>query len=107
MVASWELSLRAANRSERTQSQYLTSLDLFVRHLEAHGQPTDVVALRRSPVEAFLADLSERWKASTVQTRYKALRLFFQWAEDEGEVGRSPLEKMRPPLVPEQPVPVL
>ena len=36
--------------------------------------------------------------ASTVQTRYKGLRLFFQWAEDEGEMARSPMEKVRPPL---------
>lgn len=107
LVASWGLSLRAANRSQRTQSQYLMSLDLFVRYLEAHGRSIDVAALRRADVEAFLADLGDRWKASTVQTRYKALRLFFQWADDEGEIARSPMEKMRPPMVPEQPVAVL
>lgn len=107
LLASWDLSLRAANRSERTQAQYLTSLELFARYLEAHDLPTDVALLRRVHIESFLADLGQRSKASTVQTRYKALRLFFQWAEDEGEIQHSPMEKIRPPMVPEQPVAVL
>lgn len=107
LLASWDLSLRAANRSERTQAQYRTSLDLFARYLESNDLPTDVALLRRVHVESFLAELGQRWKASTVQTRYKALRLFFQWAEDEGEIQRSPMEKIRPPMVPEQPVAVL
>jgi len=30
-----------------------------------------------------------------------------RWLEDEGEIARSPMERMRPPKVVEQPVPVL
>ena len=32
---------------------------------------------------------------------------FFNWAVSEGEIGSSPMERMKPPLVPEQPVAVL
>lgn len=107
LISSWALSLRAANRSEHTQSQYRASVEQFARYLAEHGLPIDLRSVRREHVETYLADLGSRWKASTVQTRYKGLRLFFQWAEDEGEIPRSPMEKMRPPIVPEQPVPVL
>jgi integrase/recombinase XerC len=30
-----------------------------------------------------------------------------RWLLDEGEIDRSPMERMRPPIVPEKPVPVL
>jgi site-specific recombinase XerD len=107
LIASWTLSLRAANRSEHTQSQYIASVEQFARFAAEQGFPEDLRRLKREHVEVYLADLGSKWKPSTVQTRYKGLRLFFQWAEDEGEITRSPMEKMRPPLVPEQPVPVL
>jgi site-specific recombinase XerC len=32
---------------------------------------------------------------------------FFRWLDGEGEIDASPMAKMRPPIVPEQPVPVL
>ena len=65
-------------------------MEQFARFAAEHGFPDDVGELRREHVEAFLADLESKWKASTVQTRYKGLRLFFQWAEEEGEVGVRP-----------------
>lgn len=107
LAESWALSLRAANRSQRTQAQYLSSLGQFLAYLNTHSLPDNVCQIRREHIEAYLADIGTRWKAATVQTRYKALRLFFQWAEEEGEIERSPMEKMRPPMVPEQPIAVL
>jgi site-specific recombinase XerD len=35
------------------------------------------------------------------------LKLLYQWLEDEDELPTSPMAKMRPPLVPDQPVPVI
>ncbi len=31
----------------------------------------------------------------------------YQWLEDEEEIPTSPMAKMRPPIVPDQPVPVI
>lgn len=107
LARSWRLSLEAANKSARTIEQYLESLRLFERHLAATGTTTDVDRLRREDVEGFLAQILSRSKASTAATRYKCLRLFFAWAVDEEEIERSPMEKMRPPIVPEQEVPVI
>lgn len=40
--------------------------------------------------------------------RYRALQQFFNWLEDEEEkAGPNPMAKMKPPIVPEKPVPVL
>jgi site-specific recombinase XerD len=35
------------------------------------------------------------------------LKLLYQWLEDEDELPASPMAKMRPPIVPDQPVPVI
>jgi site-specific recombinase XerD len=39
--------------------------------------------------------------------RFRALQQFFAWCVDEEELEVNPMAKMRPPVVPERPVPVL
>ena len=45
--------------------------------------------------------------AATASVRFRALQQFFTWCLDEEELDVSPMAKMRPPVVPERPVPVL
>lgn len=108
LIESWELSLRAANRSERTRQQYLETAQQFLAFLVERGMPTRVSGITREHIETYQADLFERGrKASTVGTRYKGLKVLFSWLEEEGELSTSPMAKMRPPQIPEEPVPVL
>jgi len=60
----------------------------------------------RADLENFLADLLARRSAATAATRYKVLRVLYRWLEEE-EDAPNPMAKMRPPLIPEQPVPVI
>ncbi len=105
LLRSFERHLRAANRADSTIASYLASL----RQAEAFLAARDVGLLgaERADLEAFLGDLLARQAASTAATRYKVLRLFYQWLEEEGEVIGNPTAKLRPPIVPEQPVPVV
>jgi site-specific recombinase XerC len=41
-----------------------------------------------------------------VATRYKVLRVLYRWLVDEQDVA-NPMEKLRPPIQLEQPVPVI
>jgi hypothetical protein len=50
---------------------------------------------------------SRRRPVVTVATRYRRLRVLYQWLEEEEEIPASPMARMRPPIVPEQPVPVV
>lgn len=63
--------------------------------------------VRRSDCEAFLVQLMERTSASTAKTRHTGMSRFFAFLVEEEEIARSPMEKVRPPAVPEVPVPVL
>lgn len=63
--------------------------------------------IRREHVEAFIADLLDRWKAATANNRFRGLQTFFKWLAEEGEVKESPMARMKPPTVPLGPPDVL
>jgi|SRR5215207_4530732 len=70
--------------------------------------PTDVAAIHREHVEAFLIDLQENGRRpATVAQRFRSLQQFFKWLRDQGEIRESPMANMRPPHVPEGPPPVI
>jgi integrase/recombinase XerC len=106
LSASWLRSLRARNLATKTQDTYRQSLDQLTAWLEADGA-MGVDEVRKRHVEDFIAHLVETRSASTASVRYRALQQFFAWCVDEGELDESPMVKMRPPVVPEQPVAVL
>jgi site-specific recombinase XerD len=69
--------------------------------------PDAVASLTREHVEMFMADLLARRKPATASNRYRALQAFFRWLVEEGEIVESPMRNMRPPIIPETPVPVV
>jgi site-specific recombinase XerD len=103
----FERSLRAARRSPRTIQTYGEAISQLAAFLERSGLPTAVSSLRREHVEAFMDELNQRTKPATASNRFRALQQFFKYLEEEDEVERSPMERMRRPVVPVEPVPVL
>ena len=69
--------------------------------------PTVVTSITREHVEHFLADMFERVKPATVAKHYRSLQQLFRFLIDDGEITNNPMERMSPPSVPEQPVPIL
>lgn len=107
LVPSWTRHLRAENKSPRTVQSYLEAAEQFGAFLVAQGMPTEVRSITREHIETWEEHLIGRWKPATAANRHRSLQQLFRWLEDEGEIARSPMCKMRPPAVPEQPVPVL
>jgi site-specific recombinase XerD len=108
LVRSWERSLRAANKAPKTIKNYLDAAEQLLAFLEAVGMPLEAYGVRREHVEAYLSDLHDQGRSpSTVATRFRALQQLFKWLEDEGEITQSPMGRMKPPIIPETPVPVL
>jgi len=106
LMRSFDRSLRALNRSKLTRGQYLMSVGQMVDYFAAYGMPDDPEKITREHVEMFLADFTEGHKPATVQTRYKCLRLFFSFLLEEREIAVHPMANMKPPSIPEAPVPV-
>lgn len=97
----------SATRAEKTARIYLAALDALIRHLDAKGMPTGARAIRREHVESYFAVRREQVKPTTLSVEFRALQQFWRWALDEEEIDRSPMERMRPPRVPDTPVPVI
>lgn len=100
-------SLRAQNCSERTVQTYSESVRQFAAFLQEKGMPTQPESITREHVESFIAELLQRWKPATANNRYRGLQRYFKWLLEEGEIKASPMAKMKPPRIPEQPPQVL
>jgi site-specific recombinase XerD len=106
LLRSFERHLRAENRSAQTVATYLIAL----RQAEAFltgSRGTTLAEAGRADLEAYLGDLLTRRAPATAATYYKVLKLLYQWLEDEDELPASPMAKLRPPIIPDQPVPVI
>ncbi|WP_375490362.1 tyrosine-type recombinase/integrase [uncultured Jatrophihabitans sp.] len=107
LLADWRTHLRARNRSKATIDSYTRCATALRTFLTARGMPTSASAITREHIEAFLADLADRVAPATTAKHYRSLQQLFRWLEDDGEIARSPMHRMKPPTVPDQPVPVL
>lgn len=107
LARSFERSLLAENKAPATIAVYGSAVQRLAEFLESAGMPTTVSSIRREHIEAFIADLLSRFKPATANNRYRALQAFFRWCLEEGEIEQSPMRNMRPPQVPEHPVPIV
>lgn len=103
----FERHLRARNVSARTVTTYGEAVRQLRDYLAAQGMPLEVAHIKREHVEAFVLDLLARWKPATAHNRYRGVRAFFTYLLEEEVIARHPMERMKPPAIPEQPVPVL
>ncbi len=107
LIPSFERSLRASNKSPKTIATYGEAAAQLLAFFRESGMPTEVAKIGREHVEAFIERLVATKSPATANNRYRALTALFNFLVDFGEITASPMAKMRPPRVPEVPVPVL
>lgn len=107
LLPSWARSLRAENKSPKTITSYTSGGKKLYDFLLSQGMPTQVTAIRREHVEAFIESVLDQWRASTAATRYRDLQQLFRWLVDEGEITESPMARMKPPKLDQDAVPVI
>jgi site-specific recombinase XerD len=93
--------------SPATLSTYGAAVHALDAFLADRGMPRAVAAITREHVEAFITHLLETRAPATGHNRYRALKGFFGWLLEEGEIATSPMARMRPPRLPEAPPRVL
>lgn len=97
LVESWTLSLH--DKAPRTVTHYLDEVRRFANWLAEHSRPGsapgDLLAVERRDVEAWLmAQRTAGIAQATMRNRCLALRNLYGWALAEGEIERSPLERV-------------
>jgi site-specific recombinase XerD len=98
--------MRARNLAPKTIKTYLEAAGQLVDHVTAAGVGS-MAEIERHHIEEFIAEQVETRSAATASVRFRALQQVFTWCLDEEELDVNPMAKMRPPIVPERPVPVL
>jgi site-specific recombinase XerD len=107
LAKSFLRHLRAENKADLTIGNYELGLRLFADYLVSRGMPTEPVAITREHVQEWITELLGTRKPATVRLRFQTLHLWFNWLVEEGELTRSPMERMRIPSLPEMPPPLL
>jgi site-specific recombinase XerD len=102
---SFERHRRAKHLSGDTVAGYLVGVRQFTAFLGPRGH--ELEAATRADLEAFIAELQTSRSAATASTRYKQLQALYRWLEDEEEIAVNPMARMKPPMVPDKPIPVL
>jgi site-specific recombinase XerD len=105
-VADFQRTLESQRKARKTVIAYTDAARRFAAWADVHGLPTDVDAVERRHIEAFIIDQLEAHSAATAAGRYRYLQQFWRWVVAEGERSNSPMEGMSPPTIPERPVPV-
>jgi len=103
------------NISPATTDSYLRVGCALCEFLVTNGLPERARDITRDHVETYLAAMFERKvqnrkgtvRPATVAKHFRSLQQLFRWLVDDGEIEGSPMERMRPPAVPEQPVPIV
>lgn len=108
MLPSWQRALRAGNKAPRTLATYTAAIENLRAFLAERGMPTTLAGIHREHIEEWMSAMLEAGRRpATASNRYRAAKVFFAWAIEEDELASSPMEKVRPPIVPEEPPEVL
>jgi integrase len=101
LLNEWRLVLRGDGKSPKTVESYLDSVRQLSMFLSVGGFPQLASASTEHLREWFAALRDRGNKPSTVHTRYRGARAFYQWLLDEGELRENPVDRISPPRIPE------
>jgi Phage integrase, N-terminal SAM-like domain len=104
LVRSFERSLRAERKSERTIKTYFEALEQLSALLHERGR--GLADATTADIQDYIIDVIERRRPSTANNRFRSLHRFYAWLEDEEEIP-NPMRRLKPPPVPEDALPVL
>ena len=104
---SFRIALRAERKADRTIGGYQEGLDIFCAWCHDNDYTTLVADLTKDQIREYIIHLDAKNAPATVRNRFITLKRFLNWCVEEEELDRNPMEKMKPPKLPEAPVPVL
>lgn len=101
LLRSFALALRAEGITEKTIQIYGDAARLLERFRLERGMPA-LTDLSAEHLREFFGEMRERNAPATVNQRYRSIKRFFRWLREEGEITVDPMQRLRPPRVPDQ-----
>lgn len=103
-LESWELTLKAANKADKTFRSYTDSAKAFIAYLADNSLPCDAEGVKPAHVRAFIIREIHRTSAASADVHFRNLRVWWNWlcSEDGGpeRTTSSPVLKSDRPNVP-------
>jgi integrase/recombinase XerD len=98
--------LAAEGKAEKTVRTYTEGVQWFAgEHLRTHAAGGAWEQVTRQDVQRWIVWLLDRYSSAYASNQYRALQQFFKWLAAEEEI-LDPMAGLKPPHVPEKPVPV-
>lgn len=104
---SWQRRAEGENVAPRTIETYMLAVRQLDAFLAEMGMPRHLEGLTTEHVAEYIRHVVRTRRPATAANRYRSLQQFFKFLVTEGEIKESPMRGLRPPKVPDQPVPVL
>ncbi|WP_239405858.1 tyrosine-type recombinase/integrase [Frankia sp. Cj3] len=114
---SWTRHLRGDNKSTRTIAIYTYATKQLFDYcgqlpagaaVDGLARPETIGDITRGHIQGLLGDkMASTWSPAMAHQCYRSLRVFFSYLVEEEEIDRSPMAKMKGPIVPAVPVPIL
>ena len=105
-ISSFRLYLAAEGKAAKTVRTYTEAVAWFAAaHLRREAGRTCWEEAGKQDVQQWMVWLLERYSAAYASNQFRALQQFFKWLAAEEEIP-DPVAGLRPPRVPDRPVPV-
>lgn len=99
--------LRDGNKSQNTIDQYLWAVRRLAGFLSERGRSTVASEITPDDVSAFQRHLLDTRSPATADAAHRSLKVFFAWAERDGEIQANPIAKLTRPRQPVKPVDII
>jgi site-specific recombinase XerC len=105
-ISSFRLHLAAEGKAAKTVRTYTEAVQWFAAaHLLQETGQTRWEDVRIRDVQEWMVWLLDRYSAAYASNQFRGLQQFFKWLAAEEEIP-DPMAGLRPPQVPQTPVPV-
>jgi site-specific recombinase XerD len=104
-VASFGLHLAAEGKAAKTIRTYTEAVQWFAAYLLGETGRAGWEEVGQQDVQRWIVWLLERYSHAYASNQFRALQQFFKWLAAEEEIA-DPTAGMKPPQVPDRPVPV-
>lgn len=106
-IPSYVRYLRSEGIVQGTIDKYVVAVRQLHEFLVAQSFPTGVAEVQKTHLREFIASVLEQQKSSTANTKFYAIKTFFNFLLEDEEIRWHPMDGMSAPPAPAPEVPVI